>query len=396
MPEGYGLVGVIVKYFFRILFNMYLRSLQLVNFKNCPSADYTFEPGVNCIVGENGAGKTNVLDAIYYLSHCKSYFNPIDSQNIMHGEPFFVIQGRFSDGEHEDDVYCGVKRGQKKTFKRAGKEYDRLSAHIGRYPVVIISPYDKDLVTEGSDIRRKFIDGIISQFNSVYLEHLIRYNKALAQRNSLLKYFWENRTFDLEGLAVWDEQLKEAGAYIYEARRDFIAGFVPVFQRLHDRVSGGKESVELIYHSQLHEQSFGVLLEQHLALDRQRQHSTAGIHKDDLVFQIDGHPLKKFGSQGQQKTFLIALKLAQFEYIAEKKGVKPILLLDDVFDKIDDQRVRQLMELVSEHTFGQIFVTDTDVERVPAIFSAIDTPGKMFNLSSGTCIEEKKQQRTNA
>lgn len=375
---------------------MHLKSLQLVNFKNCPGAEYTFEPGVNCLLGENGAGKTNVLDAIYYLSHCKSYFNPIDSQNIRHEEPFFVIQGEFDTGEHADTVHCGMKRGQKKMFKREGKEYDRLSEHIGRYPVVIISPYDKDLIYEGSDVRRKFVDGIISQFNPVYLEKLIQYNKALSQRNSLLKYFWENRTFDQEALEVWDQQLTTAGEYIYDGRRDFLAGFVPVFEKLHQRVSGGKEKVSLNYQSQLHEMGFEELFNQHREMDRQRQHSTAGIHKDDLVFEIGGHPLKKFGSQGQQKTFLIALKLAQFIFITEKKDVKPILLLDDVFDKIDDMRVRQLMELVSENTFGQIFVTDTDARRVPEIFAAINAQGKVFKLSKGECVEEKRPERANA
>lgn len=375
---------------------MHLQNLHLVNFKNCHSAEYEFTSGVNCLVGENGAGKTNVLDAIYYLSHCKSYFNPIDSQNIRHEEPFFVIEGEFGSGEETDTVYCGVKRGQKKMFKRKGKEYAKLSEHIGRYPVVIISPYDKDLVYEGSDIRRKLIDGIISQFNPVYLEKLIQYNKALNQRNSLLKYFWENRSFDAAGLEVWNHQLAASGSYIYEARRDFLEAFVPVFQKLYSRVSGGKEEVSLDYQSQLHEHSFEALFDLHLDQDRNRQHSTAGIHKDDLVFEIGGHPLKKYGSQGQQKTFLIALKLAQFNFIAEKKGEKPILLLDDVFDKIDDQRVRHLMELVSENNFGQIFVTDTDLNRVPEIFEAINTPGKVFNLKNGSCIEEKRQQRTDA
>ncbi len=375
---------------------MYLQNLHLINFKNCESAEYEFTSGVNCLVGDNGAGKTNVLDAIYYLSHCKSYFNPIDSQNIKHEEPFFVIEGEFESGEHVDSVYCGVKRGQKKMFKRKGKEYPKLSEHIGRYPVVIISPYDKDLVYEGSDIRRKLIDGIISQFNAVYLEKLIQYNKALAQRNSLLKYFWENRSFDPAGLEVWNHQLAASGSYIYEARRDFLQAFVPVFQELYERVSGGKEKVGLDYQSQLHEHSFEDLFDLHLDQDRNRQHSTAGIHKDDLVFEIDGHPLKKYGSQGQQKTYLIALKLAQFNFIADKKGEKPILLLDDVFDKIDNQRVRHLMELVSENNFGQIFVTDTDINRVPEIFEAINTPGKVFNITKGSCIEEKRQQRTDA
>lgn len=359
---------------------MYLQSLQLVNFKNCPSGAFSFEPGVNCFVGENGAGKTNLLDAIYYLSHCKSYFNPVDTQNIYHDAPFFVVEGSFVLNDAEDTVYCGVKRGQKKVFKRGGKEYTRLSEHIGRYPVVIVSPYDKDLVYEGSDVRRKFMDGILAQYNSLYLDSLIQYNKALQQRNALLKYFWENRCFDAENLDVWDQQLIETGAVLYEARSAFMEAFTPGFNQIHERISGGKEDVLLEYDSQLHDASFESLLESHRDMDRQRQHSTAGLHKDDLRFSIDGHPLKKFGSQGQQKTFLIALKLAQFAFIAEKKGCKPILLLDDVFDKIDDHRVRHLMELVSENNFGQIFVTDTDLKRVPGIFEAIGSPGKVFEL----------------
>jgi DNA replication and repair protein RecF len=369
---------------------MYLKNLQLVNFKNCASAEYDFLPGVNCLVGRNGAGKTNVLDAIYYLSFCKSYFNLMDTQNIRHEEPFFVIQGNFAAEEQEDNVYCGMKRGQKKVFKRAGKEYQRLSEHIGRYPVVIISPYDKDLVYEGSDVRRKFIDGIISQFNPVYLDKLINYNKALLQRNSLLKYFWENRTFDAESLEIWNLQLADNGAYIFEARQDFIRNFVPVFQQFHEKISGGNEVVGLLYESQLEESGFENLFSKHLEADKQRQHTTAGIHKDDLIFEIGGYPLKKFGSQGQQKTFLIALKLAQFEFIRQMKNVKPILLLDDVFDKIDDQRVRNLMELVSDNTFGQIFITDTDVQRVPAIFDAISAEGKVFKITNGECIHETR------
>jgi DNA replication and repair protein RecF len=375
--------------FLRLLCTMYLKSLQLVNFKNCASATYEFHDGVNCLVGRNGAGKTNVLDAIYYLSFCKSYFNLVDTQNIRHEEPFFVIQGSFEVDNSESAVYCGMKRGQKKVFKREGKEYQKLSEHIGRFPVVIISPYDKDLVYEGSDVRRKFIDGIISQFNPVYLEKLIHYNKALTQRNSLLKYFWENRTFDAESLEIWNMQLADSGAYIFEARQDFIEQFVPVFQKFHQKISGGNEQVSLGYESQLSEHPFELLFTRHLDIDRQRQFTTAGVHKDDLIFEIGGHPLKKFGSQGQQKTFLIALRLAQFEFIGQMKSMKPILLLDDVFDKIDDQRVRSLMELVSENTFGQIFVTDTDAQRVPSIFEAISAKGKVFNLTNGECIHEK-------
>jgi DNA replication and repair protein RecF len=367
---------------------MYLKSLQLVNFKNSASATYDFLPGVNCLVGRNGAGKTNILDAIHYLSLCKSYFNLIDTQNIKHEEPFFVVQGVFSVREEEDNVYCGVKRGQKKIFKREGKEYQRLSEHIGRYPVVIISPYDKDLVYEGSDIRRKFIDSIISQFNSEYLEKLIQYNRALAQRNSLLKYFWENRSFDASSLEIWNLQLAEYGAYLFEARQDFIQQFSPVFQQFHEKISGGNETVSLTYDSQLIDNSFEQLFEMNQDADRQRQFTTAGIHKDDLAFEIGGHSLKKFGSQGQQKTYLIALKLAQFEFVRRMKDVKPILLLDDVFDKIDDMRVRHLMELVSDNTFGQIFITDTDLQRVPSIFEAISAEGKVFKITNGEGVHE--------
>lgn len=363
---------------------MVLKSLSLVNFKNYFEADLKLSEQINCFVGDNGAGKTNLLDAVYYLSNCKSYFNPIDSQNIRHNEAFFVIKGVFSGDEREDEVYCGVKKGQKKIFKRNKKEYDRLADHIGRYPSVVISPYDTDLIHEGSEVRRKFMDSIISQFDKAYLDDLIRYNKALTQRNQLLKGFSLNRNYDEESLQIWDQQLLRYGIPIAQKRKQFIEDFHPRFQAMYEAVSGGKEQVGLEHKTQLEDDSFEQLLLHSREKDRALNRTTNGIHKDDLVFSIgEDYPLKKFGSQGQQKSFLIALKLAQFEFVRDLTGFKPLLLLDDIFDKIDDHRVAYLLKLVSEDHFGQIFVTDTHADRVPKLFEQADAPIRVFKVVEG-------------
>lgn len=366
---------------------MLLRNLNLLNFKNYNEARLDFDSRVNCFIGDNGEGKTNILDAIHYLSFCKSYFNPIDIQNINHNEEFFVIEGEFEIGDKKDKIFCGLKKGQKKSFRRNKKEYGRLADHIGHYPAVMISPYDQDLISEGSEIRRKFIDSIISQYNRVYLDDLIQYNKVLQQRNRLLKYFFENRTFDADSLEVWDEQLSELAGRIHKVRQEFISGFLPVFDRFYERISGRKEIVSIEYRSHLNEGNFKELLNEYLKKDRRSSYSNVGVHKDDLVFTINGHPLKKFGSQGQQKSFLIALKLAQFELIKSIKDVVPVLLLDDIFDKIDDKRVKHLMELVSENSFGQIFITDTHSERVPDIFRQIKIEPRIFLVENGGVIQ---------
>jgi len=370
---------------------MVLAHLSLINFKNYAAAAFDFDPNVNIFTGLNGQGKTNVLDAIHYLSFCKSYFNPIDSQNVRHGEEFFVVEGVFDNNQESDKIYCGVKKGQKKVFRKNKTEYERLADHIGKYPSVVISPYDKDLISDGSEMRRKFMDSIISQYNRAYLEDLIDYNKLLRQRNSLLKYFWENRTFDADNLEVWTMQLVDVAKRIHAERTDFIARFEPVFLSHYAAISGNAENVALDYTSHLSAGDFSDTITAGIDKDRRTSYTNVGTHKDDLKFKIGGHPLKKFGSQGQQKTFLISLKLAQFDLIKETTGRIPVLLLDDIFDKIDDERVKHLMQLVSDHNFGQIFITDTHSDRIAHIFEGISDSAKIFEIKEGEVYEPQRK-----
>jgi len=359
---------------------MYLQQLSLVNFKNISSQSFNFQEKINCFVGNNGVGKTNVLDAIYYLSFTKSYFNAVAIQNIKHHEPFFMIEGNYLLNNRNETLVCSLKWGQKKLLKRNDKAYDRFSDHIGQFPLVIISPADRDLVTEGSDLRRKFIDGVISQQNKAYLKDLISYNKVVTQRNSLLKYFAANRTFDAVNLNIYDDQLAAYGTRIYEVRKDFLSTFIPIFNEKYKVISGDNEVVYLNYKSQLQDFTMKDLLVKSLEKDRLLQYSTAGIHKDDLSFEIGEYPIKKFGSQGQQKSFLIALKLAQFEFIKQQAGITPILLLDDIFDKLDESRVAQIIDLVNNDEFGQIFITDTHAERTERILKQGDKKYQLFKL----------------
>jgi DNA replication and repair protein RecF len=350
---------------------MYIQSLSLINFKNHEEAEFQLIDGVNCIVGKNGSGKTNVLDAVHYLSMCRSYLNPIDRQNIRFDQQFFVIQGEWIRQETQHSLYCAVKAGSKKVFKKNKKEYDKLADHIGLFPVVMISPYDADLISEGSDVRRKWMDGIISQFDRAYLEDLQRYNKVVDQRNALLKQQYENGFFDRESLEIWDVQLVRYGNAIYEKRVTFLEAFIPLFQHYYQWISGGEETVTMEYQSALQQGPFEELLKAAQTKDARAQYSTVGVHKDDVLFKIEQHPIKRFGSQGQQKSYLIAMRLAQFEWLKERLGIVPVLLLDDIFDKLDNHRVAQLMSLVSQHAFGQVLVTDTDEIRVSGIFQAI-------------------------
>jgi len=360
---------------------MYLKKLSLVNFKNIESQTFDFQEKINCFVGNNGVGKTNILDAIYYLSFAKSYFNPIALQNIRHGEDFFMIEGSYFLGEREEKIVCSLKKGQKKVLKRNDKTYEKFSEHIGQLPLVIISPADRDLIVEGSDTRRKFIDGVISQQDKEYLQSLIQYNKVVSQRNALLKYFAANRHFDALNLKIYDEQLISYGAVIYKKRKDFLERFVPIFNQKYQMITEGKEQVNLVYNSQLHSMSLEDLLEKNIKKDRVVQYTTVGVHKDDLSFEIGDYPIKKFGSQGQQKSYLIALKLAQFQFIKEQSKVTPILLLDDVFDKLDEHRVSQIIELVNKDEFGQIFVTDTHAERTELAIKKSNQAYRIFNLN---------------
>ncbi|WP_067150454.1 DNA replication/repair protein RecF [Pseudotamlana agarivorans] len=359
---------------------MILKSLSLLNYKNFDSKSFVFNDKINCIVGNNGIGKTNVLDAIYHLSFGKSYFNPIASQNIKHDEAFFVINGDYEKDDKVEKIAISLKRGQKKVIKRNGKVYDKFSEHIGFLPLVIISPADRDLIIEGSDTRRKFIDSVISQSDKNYLNQLISYNKTLAQRNALLKYFALNHTFNTDTLEVYNEQLNNFGAQIYEKRKHFLETFIPIFKSRYEAISNGKELVNLVYSSQLEENDLQTLLKTALSKDRALQYTSVGIHKDDLNFNIEEHPIKKFGSQGQQKSFLIALKLAQFDFLKNLSGVNPILLLDDIFDKLDEQRVSQIIKLVDDENFGQLFISDTHADRTEKAVKQVHQSYEIFKL----------------
>jgi DNA replication and repair protein RecF len=368
---------------------MVLKQLSLVNFKNYSDVALHFSPKMNCLVGNNGMGKTNILDAIHYLSFCKSFFNPVDSQNIKHGEGFFVIQGSYSRNGEDSEVYCGQKRNQKKIFKHDKKEYERLSEHIGMYPLVMISPADAEIINGTSEVRRKFIDGIISQYDKVYLEKLIAYNQVLKQRNALLKQFWESRSFDTVTLEIWDEQLIIHGKGILQIRLDFLREFIPLFNKHYAYISESREQVSVEYESSIGEKDYKTAIITAMERDRVLHYTTVGPHKDDMDFTINGFSLKKFASQGQQKSFLLALKLAQFEFIKNKKNTKPLLLLDDVYDKLDEARFRKLIELVSGDDFGQVFITDTHPDRIRDLFAFNHIDKKIFLVDNGV-VEEMK------
>ncbi|AUC80870.1 DNA replication/repair protein RecF [Lacinutrix sp. Bg11-31] len=359
---------------------MILKSLSLVNYKNFESKSLTFNDTINCFVGNNGVGKTNILDAIYHLSFGKSYFNPVASQNIKHDEEFFVVNGDYNKANKSEKIVVSLKRGQKKVIKRNGKAYNKFSEHIGFLPLVIISPADRDLITEGSDTRRKFIDSVISQSDKTYLDDLIKYNKTLAQRNSLLKYFALNNTFNIDTLEVYNSQLTDFGTKVFNKREAFLKTFIPIFKSRYQAISNGNESVDLAYKSDLFDTDLNTLLMQVINKDKMIQYTSVGVHKDDLVFNIDNHPIKKFGSQGQQKSFLIALKLAQFDFIKQQSGFNPILLLDDIFDKLDEERVTQIIKLVDDENFGQLFISDTHAERTEKAIKQVHQSYEIFKL----------------
>ncbi|MHA7109075.1 DNA replication/repair protein RecF [Sunxiuqinia elliptica] len=369
---------------------MHIQHLALVNFKNFEEADLKFSSNLNCFIGNNGAGKTNLMDAIYYLSFCKSFSSAIDGLNIRHEEEFFVVQGKYQRLEQDEHIYCGLKRGQKKHFKRNKKEYKKLSEHIGLLPLIIITPSDINLIMGGSDERRRFLDGLISQYDQVYLDNLIRYNRALLQRNKLLKQFASERFFSEESLEVWSDQLVHYGQLIHEKRVEYLQKLQPIFQQYYELISSGKERIEMIHESKLNENDLGSLLKESIAKDRILQYTSVGIHKDDILFNLGDYPIKKLGSQGQKKTYLVALKLAQFDFIKELSGMTPILLLDDIFDKLDKNRVEQIVKLVANDHFGQIFITDTNREHLDQIITEIEADYKIFQVVEGSVNEDIK------
>lgn len=359
---------------------MYLKKLDLLNFKNIEDKSFEFNSKINCFIGLNGVGKTNILDAIYYIAHGRSYFNPVAVQNIRQGADFFVVDGKFVKNEQTEHILCSLKKGQKKVLKRNNKAYERFSDHFGFIPLVIISPSDSDLIIEGSETRRKFLDSVISQLNPNYLQLLIQHQKLIQQRNALLKYFALNNSFDPDTLSIYNEQISQIATPIFNVRQKFLEDFIPVFNQYHQLITGNKDHVELVYESQLSNNTMEELFSINLNKDRALQYTSVGIHKDDLVFLLKESPIKKFGSQGQQKSYLIALKLAQFEFLKKQHEVAPILLFDDIFDKLDENRVRQILELVNIDTFGQMFITDTHVERTEGLLSSINQDFNIFKI----------------
>jgi DNA replication and repair protein RecF len=361
---------------------MYIEKISLVNFKNYTELGLDLHPKLNCYVGENGSGKTNLLDAIYYLCMCKSYFNITDIYSIRNEEPFMVLQANFNKDDAAEELYCGLKRNQKKQFRRNKKEYTKLSEHIGAFPVVMVSPIDIQLIQDGSEERRKYINSVISQYDKVYLNNTLQYNRVLSHRNRLLK---DNpgsaEQNDL--LDIFDQQLVTYGKEIHQKRIEFIQKFIPVFNRYYSLISGGNETVELIYQSQLNSGDFATQLKENRYKDLRVQFTTIGIHKDDLILNLDNVPIKRIGSQGQQKTYLVSLKFAQFEFLREIKNTAPLLLLDDIFDKLDENRVKHILKLVGDDAFGQIFITHTSLERMKDILQELDLGHALFHVDHG-------------
>jgi len=364
---------------------MHLEKLSLTNFKNYEDGRFTFGRQVNVIVGPNGSGKTNLLDAVYFLSLSKSAFQTQDALSIQHESDYFIIDGVFDENEGSDherhvQITISLQRGQRKVLMADKKPYERVSEHIGRFPVVLVAPNDTDLVREHSEDRRQFFDGVLSQLDADYLRDYLMYQQVLKQRNSVLKLFTERRHVDHELLDTYDEPLLAIGQRIYERRQRFVTEFLPQFQNHYTYLSDAREAVTIQYDSDVGKLGFSDMFQQNRSRDVLLQRTTMGVHRDDFEFQIDGVALKRFGSQGQQKTFVIALKLGQFEQILAEKGIKPILLLDDIFDKLDDRRIGKLVELMERQTFGQTFITDARPERTEELLRAINADVQFFRV----------------
>ena len=366
---------------------MILKKISILNFKNIREASLELSPKMNCLIGHNGVGKTNFLDALFYLSFCKSSLNPVDSQIMTHDSDFFMVEGLYEDESgKQTDVYCGMKRGTKKHFKRDKKEYKRLSQHIGLIPLIMASPGDSSIISGGSEERRRFMDIVISQYDSVYIDALSAYNKALLQRNALLKM--ENEP-DGALLDIWEEEMARNGEVVYAKRRAFVEEFVPVFQKIYAVISGGKERVSLTYVSHCQRGPLLDVIRRDRFKDRAVGYSLHGVHRDELEMMLDGYMMKREGSQGQNKTYVLSLKLAQFDFLCRTASkTTPLLLLDDIFDKLDAQRVEQIVKLVSGDGFGQIFVTDTNRDHLDRILHNGCFDYKLFYVDDGNIVEK--------
>ena len=366
---------------------MILKKISILNFKNIREVSLELSSNLNCFIGHNGEGKTNFLDAVYYLSFCRSAFNPVDSQVIMHDQDFFVVEG-FYENEASDpiDIYCGMKRGTKKHFKRDKKEYKRLSQHIGLIPLIFVSPSDQTLISGGSEERRRLMDVVISQYDNGYIEALNNYNKALQQRNALLKMEQEP---DAALLDIWEQEMARHGERIFNARQDFVEKLIPVFQDIYNHVADGHEEVSLKYISHAQRGALIDVIQRDRYKDRAVGYSLHGVHRDDLEMMLGGYQMRREGSQGQNKTFVLALKLAQFDFLRRTASqTTPLLLLDDIFDKLDAHRVEQIVKLVSGDGFGQIFITDTNRDHLDQILRSVSYDYKLFEVEGGE-IKEK-------
>ncbi len=367
---------------------MILKRLSLINFKNIESATFDFADGINAFVGDNGAGKTNILDGIYYLSMCKSMLSLTDAQNVRHGTDFFVVDGSYAtSSERSETIVCtfSKQKSHTKTLKRNSKEYERLSDHVGLIPVVVVSPQDSILISQAADERRRFLNGFISQIDSKYLNSLIKYNTLITQRNKVLKSGGDELM-----LSIYDEQLAPHAEYIHESRRDMIKQLSPLVESFYRELSAEREEVSLTYHSKLQDSTYMELMATARQRDLANEYTTMGIHRDDLTFSIGEYPLRKYGSQGQQKSFLIALKLAQYMLLSEIRAETPILLLDDLFDKLDAGRVEHLIRIVSGDKFGQIFITDCNRTRLQRVLNQMDNQYRLFEMSEGVPHENNE------
>lgn len=368
---------------------MHLKRLSVLNYKNIPEADLSFSPGINCFIGPNGEGKTNLLDAVYFLSFTKSATNATDSLNVRHGEDMMMLQGIYDINGTEEHILCGMKKGQRKTFRRNDKPYKRMVEHIGLLPLIWVSPGDSSLILGGSEERRKFIDSVIAQYDTTYLYLLTRYNKALQQRNALLKAESEGLTDVSETvMESYETMMAQCGEQIFAKRQDFVTRFVPVFQQFYDRISGNNERVSLRYTSHCQRGPLQEIIHASRMRDLAVGYSLHGVHKDDLEMCLDDYPIKNEGSQGQNKTYLVSLKLAQFDFLCHaslfgRESTTPILLLDDIFDKLDATRVTKIVELVASDEFGQIFFTDTNRQHLDRIIQNTASDYSIFTIQSG-------------
>lgn len=361
---------------------MTLKNISIINYKNLADVSLSFSPKINCFIGSNGEGKTNLLDAIYYLSFCKSMTTNIDSSVIRHESDFFMIQGNYENENNiEEEVYAGMKRGAKKQFKRNKKAYKKLSEHIGLIPLIIVSPDDTSIIRGGSEERRKMLDIVIAQFDGTYIDVLNNYNKALQQRNVLLKMDEEP---DMTLMELWEEEMARYGEAIYQKRDAFIKDFIPVFQTIYQTISGEKEEVSLNYISHCQRGKLLDVIQRDRMKDRAVGYSLHGIHRDDLEMNLGGFPMKREGSQGQNKTYAISLKLAQFDFLRKTmSSTTPLLLLDDIFDKLDASRVEKIVNLVAGENFGQIFITDTNRDHLDQILRNHEFDYNLFYVKNG-------------